>query len=105
MCADLSTEGGDQAAELVAAVLEVPELVVARARGREQYDVARLRLPRRRRDRLREVADAHRSGNRGRELAGGLAEHVGAANVGAESGRERREVLALPRPAQDQQKR
>src|SRR6476659_7932657 len=80
-----SPEVSDQAAEGVAALLEVAELVVARARGREQDDVARLRFAGSGTDGGRQVTRTaiHAAGapERGGKLLGRLADQVDRAHV------------------------
>src|SRR5581483_321349 len=99
----------DDAAERVAAVLEVPELVEARRRRREQDDVTRLRDLRRMRDRSSQVSVAGVPATgcieRGGELFACGADEVDRADVLGEVGRERGEVLALERAAEDEVQR
>src|SRR6266511_169214 len=91
--------------EVVAAFLEVPVLIEARAGGREQYDLTRGRTERRLCDGMLEVSafeqlDAARS-----ELVGdprrGLADQVAALAVLGNRGDERLEPAAFQRATED----
>src|SRR3954468_3429557 len=91
--------------EDVAAVVEILELVEARAGRREDDRLAPPRLARRRAhgaiERLRSLeGDGALQG--GREFLGGLADEVGAAGLAGDHWGERREIGVLVAPAEDQ---
>ena len=91
-------------------MLEIPELVIARARRREQHDLTRLRRTRRLRDR---ALERHREEERHVRVAeidgerlGRLADQIRRDDVGPRDVlRELVEALALERAAEDQVER
>src|ERR671931_80975 len=98
-----------QAAELLAAALEVVELVIARAGGREEHDLARFGRRRGGAHRRREVAAPlvrhPGSVQRPCQLLGRFADQVGTSHPWTQLARERAEVLALQRAAEEEPER
>ena len=98
-----------QPPEILAALLEIRVLVVARARRREEDDVAGLRLRRGELDRAGDASprDVRTAGGveRRRELVRRLADEVDRLDVRRKLARERREVLSFGASAEDEPQR
>src|SRR5439155_24289954 len=103
------TQVRDDPAEVLASALEILVLVVARARRREEHDVAGLCHGRRTRDRLLERAGALvrdvRTVERARELVRRLADQIDRRRSAAGVAGEVVEALALERAAEDEPQR